>query len=85
MTHSQEQDTGRSVGHGGALQEVFVMKNNRMCQTAVDTELSCRQIMYCPPEGYENVFQNFPNTPTFENNELEKCPIGKAIKIRSLH
>lgn len=38
--------------------------------------------MYCPPEEYENVFQNVPNTPTFENNQLEKYPIGKEIKIR---
>lgn len=36
--------------------------------------------MYCPPEEYENVFQNFLNTPTFENNELEKYPIEKKSR-----
>lgn len=84
MSHSQEQDTGRSLGDIGTLQEVFVMEDDRMCQTAVRTELSWRQVMNCPPVSYENLFQNCPNTPTFESNELEKYPIGKETKIRSL-
>lgn len=82
--HDSQPGSGTQAGQWATvgLCRKFWWWRMTVCPTAAHTELSWRQIMYCPPEEYENVFQNVPNTPTFENNQLEKYPIGKEIKIR---